>query len=60
MAAVIPMMVVPSQNPLFIGSGGSKRELKNQSDKNIAFRVSFIISMFLHNIRRLCRSQNSH
>ncbi|XGW27486.1 hypothetical protein V3C99_007807 [Haemonchus contortus] len=41
MAVVIPMMVVPSQNPLFIGSGGSKRELKNQSDKNIAFRLIF-------------------
>lgn len=35
-------MVVPAQNPLFVGVGGSRRELKNQSDKNIAFKVKTV------------------
>ncbi|VDM81189.1 unnamed protein product [Strongylus vulgaris] len=41
MSMVIPSMVVPSQNPLFVGSGGSRRELKNNSDRKIAFKLVF-------------------
>ncbi|RCN42019.1 hypothetical protein ANCCAN_12006 [Ancylostoma caninum] len=38
MALVIPSMVVPTQNPLFVGTGESRRELKNNSDRKIAFK----------------------
>ncbi|KAL6737611.1 hypothetical protein Aduo_011238 [Ancylostoma duodenale] len=41
MALVIPSMVVPSQNPLFVGTGESRRELKNNSDRKLAFKLVF-------------------
>ncbi|KAK6752677.1 hypothetical protein RB195_003842 [Necator americanus] len=41
MSMVIPSMVVPSQNPLFVGIGGSRRELRSNSDRKIAFKLVF-------------------
>ncbi|KAK6752675.1 hypothetical protein RB195_003842 [Necator americanus] len=41
MSMVIPSMVVPSQNPLFVGIGGSRRELRSNSDRKIAFKETF-------------------
>ncbi|VDL71527.1 unnamed protein product [Nippostrongylus brasiliensis] len=41
MSVVIPSMIVPAQNPTFVGTGESRRELKSQSDKNLAFKLVF-------------------
>ncbi|KAK5967728.1 MSP domain-containing protein [Trichostrongylus colubriformis] len=41
MPYVLPTMVIPAQTPMFVGTGESRRELKSQSEKNIAFKLVF-------------------
>ncbi|KAK6043389.1 hypothetical protein COOONC_19105 [Cooperia oncophora] len=38
---VLPMQILPAQNPLFVGTGESRRELRSQSEKNVAFKLVF-------------------